>query len=380
MICDGLELYHTWLLTERDPKKEKLAVCLHPWETGMDNSPAFESLVDATHSYLEGSNLSIDSFGRADTQHVAARQRPTDRDYYAYFGLVALFKKHSYKQGEIIGESPFLLQDVLFNTVLAASLGATARLMEALAGRDEVSIGQGTELRRRAQASRAEGEAVAGAIRGKMWHDKDGLYYGYDLRSGRQLSRATVASLVPLLGGIATTEQAERLVVHLRDEAGFATPVPVPSTPANSLAFDRQRYWSGPSWPVTNWLLVEGLRDRQPELAETLRIATLDMIKEGVTLDDVRVRAIRLMERNSVRDEFTTPSGNQYAHGWLWDSAIVAMAWPMVTARPGPLRAEAGSPGFWEYYDPYTGEPLGARGMTWTAALLLELMESTNPV
>jgi hypothetical protein len=291
---------------------------------------------------------------------------------------VALFKKHGYKQNEIIAESPFLLQDVLFNTLLVVSLRATARLMEALAAAGDLPVGQSTDLIVRAQASREWGEAVARAIRRKLWHDRDGLFHGYDLRSQKQLDRVTVASLMPLLRGVATPEQAEKLVAHLEDEANFATPVPVPSTPANSPAFSRERYWSGPSWPVTNWLLVEVLRDRQPQLAETLRIATLDMIRECVGLDDARARAIQSMERNSVHEEFTTPSSKQYAHGWLWDSAIVAMAWPLVTSRPEPSRKEPQSPGFWEYYEPFTGEPLGAKGMTWSAALLLELMQNTN--
>jgi hypothetical protein len=43
-LSRGVERFHGWLLSERDPWREGLALCLHPWETGTDNSPAFEPL------------------------------------------------------------------------------------------------------------------------------------------------------------------------------------------------------------------------------------------------------------------------------------------------------------------------------------------------
>jgi hypothetical protein len=79
--------------------------------------------------------LSVDLFGRADKTHVPAEHRPTNRDYLAYFGLLALFRKHGYRQQDIVEESPFLLQDVLFNGLLAASLSAHS-MLQLEVGRD----------------------------------------------------------------------------------------------------------------------------------------------------------------------------------------------------------------------------------------------------
>ena len=52
-IAEGLERFHAWLLAERDPWGEHLALCLHPWETGTDNSPAFDPLIESTRLYIE---------------------------------------------------------------------------------------------------------------------------------------------------------------------------------------------------------------------------------------------------------------------------------------------------------------------------------------
>jgi hypothetical protein len=44
-----------------------------------------------------------------------------------------------------------------------------------------------------------------------------------------------------------------------------------------------------------------------------------------------------------------------------------------VKEKPEGRTPVEGEPRFWEYYQPFTGEPLGAPLMTWTASLYLEL-------
>ena len=388
-FSQGVRRFHAWLLSERDPWGEGLALCLHPWETGTDNSPAFDPLMRSTHYYAEASDLPIHLFDRADTTHVPGEQRPTDRDYFAYFALLALFKKLDYRQRDIIDASPFLLQDVLFNSLLAASLLAQAALQEAMAdllpGDNRAPADRG-ELLAGAEEAREQYEHVSSAIRRKLWHDADGFFFSFDSREGRPLQTPTISGFSPLLSSIASDTQAARLVERLTDPARFWTPVPLPSTSADSPSFDPVRYWSGPSWPVTNWLVIRGLHEHDShqsrELAETLRRSTLAMIEEGMDTGEVRQAAIRVMAANSVGEEFTTPSRRQYHHGWLWDSAITAISWPLVPSKPD-VSTVAGSgetrPGFWEYYHPYTGQPLGASHMTWTASLYLELLHMGGP-
>ena len=386
----ALRRFHRWLLSERDPWGEGLALCLHPWETGTDNSPAFDPSVEATRRYTEASDLPVHLFGRADKTHVPAEHRPTDRDYVAYFGLLALFKKHGYQQHRIIDESPFLLQDVLFNSLLAASLRAHSQLLLGLAdltSGDRLRRADNLQLRDEAAESLDMYKRVANAIRGKLWDENQGFFHSFDSRKNKLLPTPTVSGFVPLLSGIASDPQASMLIERLAAPDLFWTDFPIPSTALNSPAFNPLRYWSGPSWPVTNWLVVRGLEECENKeghkLAGALRDSTLRMVEEGIDPDEVRDAAMRLMEANSVGEDFTTPSQRQYQHGWLWDSAIVAASWPLVDKKPAVSNSEmkpesASKPGFWEYYHPGTGAPLGAASMTWTASLYLELRHMVN--
>jgi glycogen debranching enzyme len=54
---------------------------------------------------------------------------------------------------------------------------------------------------------------------------------------------------------------------------------PIPSVPLDSTFFDAKRYWQGPTWVNTNWLIIDGLKRYgfHKEAAE-LRERTLKMI------------------------------------------------------------------------------------------------------
>jgi hypothetical protein len=127
-MAEGLERFHAFLLRERDPQGEGLVACVHPWETGTDNSPAFEPLMERTRAYVEAQQISLAGFARADRTYVPAAHRPTDRDYVAFFGLIAHYRDCAYDQRCITQSTPFLWQDVMFNTLLVIALDALARL------------------------------------------------------------------------------------------------------------------------------------------------------------------------------------------------------------------------------------------------------------
>ena len=88
----------------------------------------------------------------------------------------------------------------------------------------------------------------------------------------------------------------------------------VPSHDIGTAGYEPQRYWRGPVWLVTNYMIADGLRNAG-ELAVADRIA-----------------------RSSL--ELITKSG------------------------------------FAEYYDPKTGEPLGGGRFTWTAAMVIEFLRA----
>ena len=127
----------------------------------------------------------------------------------------------------------------------------------------------------------------------------------------------TIDGLFPLYAGVPTREQARRLFEEaLWAPARFGpspeAPWAVTSASKASPAFDPRRYWRGPVWVNVNWFFVQGLeRAGLLEEADELRRMTLELV---------------------------------------------------------------GRSGFFEYYDPRSGEPLGVSDFSWSAALTLDLL------
>ena len=301
-VYPALLAWHRWFHRERDPQGEGLVCVIHPWESGLDNSPRWDAA-------LERMDMSrVPEYTRRDTVHVNAAERPTNTDYDRFMILVDLFRSARYDQAAILARSPYLIQDTLLNAVLYRADSD----LRALAG----LIGEPTDELDGWQAQ------MAAAFARKLWDADAGLYLDYDLRAQERIAANTIATFIPLYAGIPDAVTAGRLVTeHLANPAEYAsggdpaTVVGVPTTPKNSPVFDPRRYWRGPVWVNTNWLVIQGLGGYgYSDLAATIRRHTLDLV--------------------------------------------------------------AGA-GFREYFDPRNGGGYGTPGFSWSAALTLDLLNES---
>ena len=239
-----LKAWHEYLHQERDPEGEGLVYIRHPWESGMDNSPMWDSIMERTQLRSD----QIPKYRRADIHFVAAGDRPLDAAYDRFAYLVKLFSDRDYDEARIREECPFLVQDVLFNALLCQAdrdLAEIARLL----GENP------SPLEERA-------ERTASAMNGKLWDEQHGIYLDFDLASGQPLQVYVAANFVPLYAGIPDEGQARRMVDSL-ENTGFGLSdeslTPVPSYDRYGFAFFPTRYWRGPVWANINWFLTRGL-------------------------------------------------------------------------------------------------------------------------
>ncbi|MGW4562441.1 MGH1-like glycoside hydrolase domain-containing protein [Streptomyces sp. NPDC004561] len=288
-VYPHLAAWHRYLLHRRDLGGGGLVSVVHPWEQGMDNSPCWDApLARITPAPAR-------SFRRADLDHGAPEDRPTDLDYGRYVRLAADYRDAGYADGG--GE--FAVEDPAFNALLIASEHALARI----AG----------ELGAAGTARHARAERLTAALVERLWDPRAGMFLCRDLRGGGLIRERGVSGLVPLLLPGLPREIAAALVGTLCGPhfgLGGRTRL-VPSYDLLGEAFDPHRYWRGPAWFNTSWLLERGLR-----------------------LHGERARADALRE------------------------AVLELA---------------DTTGFAEYVDPYNGEACGATGFGWTAALALDL-------
>jgi Mannosylglycerate hydrolase MGH1-like glycoside hydrolase domain len=96
-------------------------------------------------------------------------------------------------------------------------------------------------------------------VREKLWNDKDGIYENR-FWNGEFSKRLSPSSFYPMLAGIATPEQAERMVrEHLLNPQEFWGEYVIPTTTRSDPAFSDQYYWRGSIWGPTNYLVYHAI-------------------------------------------------------------------------------------------------------------------------
>jgi len=301
-IFPALLAYHEWLYRERDPHEEGLALQIHPWETGLDNTPPWmselhEHLLPWWVRVLQKTKLDVVAgWFRRDTTIVPAAERYSNIDAMALFDAQRRLRRKEYNIDKILDHSLFTIEDLAFNAIfirandhlIAIAKTLRAELSEAL-------------LKRMDLTKKALDE---------LWDPYTEMYYPRDFVNHKLLKEPSVAALLPLYAGCIDKERAALLVKSLENAHMFGPPHPVPSVPLNSPWFDPKRYWQGPTWLNMNWLIADGLiRYGYKDHAEALVESSLELVEKG---------------------EFN------------------------------------------EYYNPLTGEPLGAPNFSWTAAVALD--------
>jgi mannosylglycerate hydrolase len=260
-VLPAVEAWHVWLSRERAFDGSGLLAILHPWESA-DNAPRF----DRALTRVEPDDLSVPA--RSDRRHLAAAERPPDRDYRRYLAIVESLRRCDYRPPSL-AEAPFAYVDLTFNSVLAAAETDLAWLWNEL-GDLGARATAAAERMRQALAARWDEEAVA--------------YRELDLHSAEQEVSGAVGELLPLYAGVPDERRARRLF----DEALWAptrygpcpeVPWAVTTVSKSSPDFDARRYWRGPVWINVNWFLVRGLeRAGLTKEAELLRDLTLQLV------------------------------------------------------------------------------------------------------
>ncbi len=141
----------------------------------------------------------------------------------------------------------------------------------------------------KAAAFYKEADAIGKRINKWCWMEEDGFYYDV-LQDGSQFKKKTSGGFWPLLAGIATKEQAKKLVDHLEDPDEFWRKIPFPSLAADEAEYNEYGdYWLGGVWAPTNVMIIKGLENYSydefaAESAEKYLAGMYDVFKDSGTV------------------------------------------------------------------------------------------------
>jgi glycogen debranching enzyme len=211
---------------------------------------------------------------------------------------------------------PFKIKDVVFSSILYVANKYMIKIANIVGERKEDTAEIGEWISRTKQ-NFYKYFFLSDQNQNKLGADEQSLFYDYDLVKRQLIKKKTVASLIPIYTGLILKEEAEVILrwithAHFCGEGSYCHVPTIPSTDLEVSYFKPITYWRGPVWINTNWMIWLGL------------------LKYGFR-----------QEANLIRQGVLELAQNH---------------------------------GFREYYNPYKGQGLGGRDFSWSAALVIDMI------
>ncbi|WP_299401801.1 hypothetical protein [uncultured Roseobacter sp.] len=145
-----------------------------------------------------------------------------------------------------------------------------------------------------------------------LWSDARGQYLCEDRTLGTLIDSPSIGGILATFAAI-PADRARALAQRI-DILAKSCDFLVPSHDPTAPDFDGLRYWRGPAWLIVNYMIADGMKQAG----------------QTAIVDKIMSDCVRLIEKS----------------------------------------------GFAEYYDPTTGAPCGGAQFTWTAAMVIEILQT----
>jgi len=256
-IIKKLKKYLDWFFNYRDTNKIGLVSIIHPWESGLDNSPIWDSSLDKVK--IE-KNL---KYERRDLNVSRSSNRPLKKDYDGYITLLNQFKKDKYNPSKIVNDSMFNVIDIGFNSIL---IRATKDLVE-VAKKFNLDF---SDLKNK--ISKSEESLI------KFYKDEEHSFFSYDFKNHNLIKVDAISNYFVLFANLQNEDINNKIINKLKEynsqnEYFFTTVNPKDKT------FEETRYWRGPVWINSNWIVCQGLLDKDKNFSNLIKNKTLELLE-----------------------------------------------------------------------------------------------------
>ena len=257
ILIKKLKKYLDWFYNYRDTNTIGLAAIIHPWESGLDNSPIWDGPLDKVK--IE-ENL---KYERRDLNVSRSSNRPLKKDYDGYITLLNQFKKNKYNPTKIVNDSMFNVIDIGFNSIL---IRATKDLVE-VSKKFNLDF---TDLKNK--ISKSEESLI------KFYKDEDQSFFSYDFKNHNLIKVDAISNYFILFANLENHEINNKVIDKLKKynsqkDYFFTTVNPKDKN------FEETRYWRGPVWINSNWIVYQGLINKDKIFSSLIKNKTLELLE-----------------------------------------------------------------------------------------------------
>ena len=143
----------------------------------------------------------------------------------------------------------------------------------------------------------------------KLYDKKRKSFINYDLKNKKKITVPSITNYFILFADLKNQNINKKIIKNLKNHNQTKKYI-FSSVKPNHKKFEEKRYWRGPVWINCNWIIYQGLKNKDKKFANKIKEKTINLIKKN---------------------------------------------------------------GFFEYYSFKTGKAFGASNFSWTASLFLDL-------
>ena len=255
-ILKKIKKYHEWFIKFRDPNKTGLVSILHPWESGYDNSPIWDEPMN---------NILVDkelNYQRRDLEVSNSDERPLKIDYDRYVTIKDQFRDVNYDPNKLYELSIFNVVDVGFNSLfLKANKDLVKLLKKFKLNYDELDL----------FISKSESEII------KLYNYDRDEFVSKDLNTNKDISIPSITNYFTLIADLKNDKLNKKIINNLKnhnlnEKYIFSTIKPDHQT------FEEKRYWRGPIWINCNWIIYQGIKNKDKNYSITIKNETISLI------------------------------------------------------------------------------------------------------
>ena len=273
-----------WFIKYRDPKKSGLISIIHPWESGYDNSPLWDKPM---------SNIKIEKnlqYKRKDNKIVKPTQRPLKIDYDRYVTIKNHLKKMNYDPKKLYFKSKFNVVDVGFNSIFLKALKDLVFLLDHINKKSSY-------LKKYILLN--EKKLI------KLFNSKNMSFKNKDIKNNTSIEIPSITNFFMLFADLKNKGVNKKLIDSLKRYCKNENYL-FPSMNSRHKSFEEKRYWRGPVWINCNWIIYQGLKNKDKSFAEMIRKKT-----------------INLVEKKKFREYYSCKSGlGMGAKNFSWSAAL----------------------------------------------------------
>ena len=257
-IIKKIKKYHEWFIKFRDPKKTGLVSILHPWESGYDNSPIWD---DPMEKVKIEKNL---KYKRADNKVINPDHRPHNIDYDRYVTIKNNLRSIKYNPKKAYKSSFFNVVDVGFNSIFLKANKDLVFLLDKF-DLDKSKINKYIKLTKNNFL--------------KLYDKRKKTFFSKDLKNKKKIYIPSITNYFLLFADFDDDKINRKLIKDLKkhnykDKYFFSSIKP------NHKSFEEKRYWRGPVWINSNWIIYQGLKDKDKDFAKVLKNKTLELLEK----------------------------------------------------------------------------------------------------